>query len=131
MQFSLTYSVNIHLAAFARNIVVLLNIFYPFFLIFNPLVSSRNWTYKAFVYTIATLVQTIILSLDYYTSLATRLPDSLISVHTIPSLLSSQSGVEEYTKDNVTAPLQTYTGFQLYLQQNLSSLPGFADPCVI
>lgn len=98
------------------------------FLIFNPLVSSKNVTYR----TSAVLVQTSVVSpLDCYHSLLTRLSVSQIAIHTVHSLHNSQAVFEEHVKDHVTALLRARSSFPFYLRQKLSSLPGFVDLRVI
>ena len=73
--------------------------FCPIFLIFNPLVSSKNVTYRT-----SALVQTSVVSpLDCYHSLLTRLPVSQIAIHTVHSLHNSQVVFEEHIKDHVSA----------------------------
>ena len=101
--------------------------FCPIFLIFNPLVSSKNVTYRT-----SALVQTSVVSpLDCNHSLLTRLPVSQIAIHTVHSLHNSQVVFEEHIKDHVTALLRAQSSFPFYLRQKLSSLPGFVDLRVI
>lgn len=115
---------NIYPVTWAKHLQVLLNIFLSIFLIFNPLVSSKNLTYR----TSAALVQTTIISpLDCYHSLLIRFPVSQIAIHTVHSLHVSQMVIEEHIKGHVTALLRARSSFPFYLRQKLSSLPGFVD----
>ena len=98
--------------------------FCPIFLIFNPLVSCKNLTYR----TSAALVQTTVISpLDCYHSLLIRFSVSQIAIHTVHSLHVSQVVIEEHIKGDVTALLRARSSFLFYLRQKLSSLPGFVD----
>lgn len=98
--------------------------FCPIFLIFNPLVISKNLTYR----TSGALGQTTIISpLDCYHSLLTRLPVFQIAIHTVHSSHISQVVIEEHIKNHVTVLLKAQSSFPFYLQQKLNSLPGFVD----